>query len=169
MSDSWNLPWEGGCLCGSIRFLVSAPPLLTLACHCTWCQKRSASAFSSVISLPGSGFEITRGEPEAGWSPSEHRHFFCPRCRNWLFLSVSGMGIINLRATMLDEHRWFAPYIEIFAANKLPWVSTGARHSFAGMPDAQAFESSMQSFACDGPRPTPAVLTQAAGDKKEGP
>jgi hypothetical protein len=33
MSD-WKLPWEGGCLCGEIRFRVGAPPLLTMACHC---------------------------------------------------------------------------------------------------------------------------------------
>lgn len=155
MPDNWKLPWEGGCLCGSIRFLVSAPPLLTLACHCSWCQKRSASVFSPVISLPGHGFAITRGQPEAGWTPSEHRHFFCPRCKNWLYLSVSGMDVINFRATMLDEHRWFTPYLEIFAENKLPWVSTLARHSFSGMPDAGTFASLMQSFALDGPRPAP--------------
>jgi hypothetical protein len=154
MSD-WRLPWAGGCLCGGIRFRVSAPPVLTLVCHCAWCQKRSASAFSSVVCLPDSGFEITQGEPEAGWTPSEHRHFFCPRCKNWMFLPVSGAGIVNLRATMLDEHRWFVPYVEIFAANRFRWATTGARHSFAGMPEPSAFESLMRSFARDGVRPAP--------------
>ena len=27
MSD-WNLPWEGGCRCGQVRFRISQPPLL---------------------------------------------------------------------------------------------------------------------------------------------
>jgi hypothetical protein len=129
--------------------------MLTLICHCAWCQKRSASAFSSVISLPAAGLEITRGEPEAGWSPSEHRHFFCRRCRNWLFLPVSGTGIVNLRATVLDDSSWFAPHVEIFAGNRFPWVCVHARHSFAGMPAPQEFEALMRSFASDGPRPAP--------------
>lgn len=155
MLDGWKLPWEGGCICGGIRFRISAAPLMTLVCHCSWCQKRSTSAFSSVISLPSSGFEVTEGKPEAGWTLSDHQHFFCPRCKNWMFLPVSGTDIINLRATMLDDYRWFAPYIEIFAANKLPWVSTDARHSFAGLPESSEWELLMQSFGHDGPRPAP--------------
>jgi hypothetical protein len=103
-------------------------------------------------SLPASGFEITHGEPEAGWTPSEHRHFFCRRCSNWLFLRVHGTDIINLRTAMLDDPSWFVPYVEIFAANKFPWVSVRARHSFAGLPGPPVFESLMESFAHDGPR-----------------
>ena len=36
-----NLPLEGGCRCGQVRLKISAPPLLTMACHCTGCQKMS--------------------------------------------------------------------------------------------------------------------------------
>jgi hypothetical protein len=57
MSD-WKLPWEGGCLCGEIRFRVSAPPLLTMACHCRGCQKLSASAYSLTIAVPSEGFAV---------------------------------------------------------------------------------------------------------------
>ena len=31
--DDWKLPWEGGCRCGEVRFRVTAPPLLSAACH----------------------------------------------------------------------------------------------------------------------------------------
>ena len=153
MSDDWKLPWEGGCLCGSIRFQVSAAPTLTLACHCAWCQKRSGSAFSSILCVPGRGFTLLSGEPEAGWSHSGNPHFFCPQCRNWLFLRIPGPDIVNLRASMLDDRRWFAPYVEIFAGHKLPWVSTGAPHSFPGMPQEHEFETLAQSFGREGPRP----------------
>jgi hypothetical protein len=61
MSD-WKLPRDGGCLCGAVRFRISAPPLLKMACHCTGCQKLSASAYSLTIAIPTAGFEITRGE-----------------------------------------------------------------------------------------------------------
>jgi hypothetical protein len=153
MSDDWKLPWMGGCLCGNVRFHIHSPPLLTMVCHCTWCQKRSASAFSSIITVPSIGFEITSGEPEISWSASEHSHYFCPRCKNWMFLRIAGADLVNLRATMLDDHCWFAPYVEIFAGNKAPWVSTAAPHSFADMPGDEDFEALITSFADNGPRP----------------
>ncbi|TMJ34620.1 MAG: aldehyde-activating protein, partial [Alphaproteobacteria bacterium] len=53
--SEWKLPWEGGCLCGRIRFRITAPPLLTMACHCSGCQKLSASAYSLTIAVPSQG------------------------------------------------------------------------------------------------------------------
>ncbi len=32
---------KGPCLCGAVRFEVSAPPRTVLACHCTQCRKQS--------------------------------------------------------------------------------------------------------------------------------
>ena len=40
---------EGGCRCGRVRLRVEAPPLITMACHCTGCQRMSASAFSLTV------------------------------------------------------------------------------------------------------------------------
>ena len=39
---------EGGCVCGAVRFRVKAQPQAGLVCHCTWCQRRSGSAFAFV-------------------------------------------------------------------------------------------------------------------------
>ena len=58
--DDWKLPWEGGCRCGEVRIRVTAPPILTGACHCTGCQKMTASAFSLTVTVPADGFEVTR-------------------------------------------------------------------------------------------------------------
>ena len=64
--DEWKLPWEGGCRCGAVRIRVTKPPLLAMACHCTGCQRMSASAFSLTLTLPADGFAVTRGEPVIG-------------------------------------------------------------------------------------------------------
>src|SRR5215216_3410770 len=106
----WQLPWHGGCLCGGIRFCVSAPPLLTMACHCTGCQKLSASAYSLTIAVPSEGFAVTRGEPVAGGLHSSHKQLYCPHCKNWMFTHPHGMDFfVNVRAMMLDEHNWYVP------------------------------------------------------------
>ena len=33
-----NLPWDGGCRCGRVRFQITQPPLITSACHCAYCK-----------------------------------------------------------------------------------------------------------------------------------
>ena len=76
--NDWKLPWDGGCLCGVVRFRVSAPPLLTMACHCTGCQKLSASAYSLIIAVPSDGFAVTRGELVTGGLHGPHRQLYCP-------------------------------------------------------------------------------------------
>ena len=119
--NDWKLPWEGGCLCGGIRFRVSAPPLLTMACHCTGCQKLSASAYSLTIAVPSDGFAVTRGEPVVGGLHGPHKQLYCPHCKNWMFTHPHGLDFfVNVRATMLDEHHWYAPFVEVFTSEKLP-------------------------------------------------
>lgn len=72
MSD-WKLPWDGGCLCGGVRFRINAAPLLTMACHCTGCQKLSASAHSLSIAVPREGFAVTKGQLVTGGLHGAHR------------------------------------------------------------------------------------------------
>jgi hypothetical protein len=39
----------GGCLCNSITYALTGPPIVRVLCHCTDCQKFSGSAFSSSL------------------------------------------------------------------------------------------------------------------------
>lgn len=71
-----TLPMEGGCRCGQIRLRISAPPILTMACHCTGCQKMSASAFSCSAAIPSDGFEVIQGEPVIGGLHGDDIHHY---------------------------------------------------------------------------------------------
>ena len=44
----------------------TAPPLLTMACHCTGCQRMTGSAFSLSAAFPSDGFTVTQGDPVIG-------------------------------------------------------------------------------------------------------
>jgi hypothetical protein len=149
--NDWKLPWDGGCLCGGIRFRVSAPPILTMACHCTGCQKLSASAFSLTIVVPSAGFEIVKGEPVVGGMHGIHRQLYCPHCKNWMFTHPQGLDfMVNVRATMLDDHTWYEPFVEVYTAEKLPWARTGAQHSFSGQPDLAGYQPLVDAFVHQG-------------------
>ena len=155
MADEWKLPWEGGCRCGELRVRVTKPPLLTGACHCTGCQKMTASAYSLTVTVPADGFEVTKGEPILGGlrGPVSHHHH-CPRCLSWVFTRAEGFDwFVNLRASALDDHAWFEPFIELWTDEKLPWASTAARRSYGTMPDMAEFQASMDAHAAEGARP----------------
>ncbi|PST21984.1 GFA family protein [Mesorhizobium plurifarium] len=143
-----ELPWHGGCRCGQVRIKVSAPPLVTMACHCTGCQRMTGSAFSLSAAIPSEGFEVTCGEPVIGGLRGATRHYFCPHCMSWMFTRPEGMDwFVNLRATMLDDAGWYRPFIETWTSEKLPWASTSAVHSYAALPPLEDYEQLLADYA----------------------
>lgn len=144
-----NLPIEGGCRCGQVRLRISAQPILTMACHCTGCQKMSASAYSLSAAIPADGFEVIQGEPVIGGlhGPDAH-HYHCPHCKSWMFTRPEGMDwFVNLRPTMLDDVQWFSPFIETYTSERLPWAATPAVHSYEKFPPFEDYEGLVKEFA----------------------
>lgn len=135
-----KLPWDGGCRCGRVRLQVTKPPMLTMACHCLGCQVMSSSAFSLSLALPGDGLVLTQGETVIGGLHGEPaHHHFCDWCKTWMFTRMESIGIVNLRPTMLDDHRAFVPFLETQTAEKLPWATTPARRSFERFPAMEEY------------------------------
>ena len=142
------LPWTGGCRCGQVRFAITVAPMLTMACHCTGCQKMSASAFSLSIAVPIAGFAVTEGEPVIGGLHNpDLRHNFCPRCMTWMFTQPKGAPFVNVRATLLDDTDGFTPFMETYTSEKLPWATTPAAHRFPKFPAMEDFGALMKAYA----------------------
>jgi hypothetical protein len=144
----WNLPMEGQCRCSAVRLKVAAPPLVTMACHCTGCQRMSSSAYSLSAAIPAEGFSVIAGEPVIGGLHGATRHYFCPHCMSWMFTRPEGMDwFVNLRPTMLDDPSWFEPFIETYTSEKLPWARTPAVHSYETVPGLEEFPALLKEFA----------------------
>jgi hypothetical protein len=62
-------------------------------------------------------------------------------------------SMVNVRATMLDDHRWFVPFVETSTAEALPWARTGATHSFPNIPAPGTWGPIVAEFARVGARP----------------
>lgn len=139
---------EGACRCGRVRFTVEGEPLVTMACHCTGCQRMTASAFSLSSLYPAARFAVTAGEPVIGGLHGATRHYFCGYCLSWLFTRPEGMDdLVNVRATMLDDAYDYRPFIETFTREKLPWATTGAPHSFEGFPPMERYPALLEAFS----------------------
>ncbi|UWQ82674.1 GFA family protein [Leisingera caerulea] len=137
--DTFQLQIEGACLCGQVQVRVTAPPLLTLACHCRDCQKLCASAYSLTAMFPAEAFAVT-GELVTGGRRTERRqHNFCPKCLNFLFSRIQGAeSRVNLRTTVFDNPAWSEPFVELMTEEKLSWSHVPATHSFARFPETAA-------------------------------
>jgi hypothetical protein len=115
---------EGGCICGSVRFRVSAPALEVVHCHCTICRRSSGAPFVTWATFAISAFALTSGAPaERRSSPSAIRSF-CPRCGTQLtFREIARPSWIDVTVGSFDRPEDLQPDHHIFTANQLPWMS----------------------------------------------
>jgi hypothetical protein len=114
----------GGCLCGAVRFSVTAPLGGLMFCHCKRCQRRTGTAFGvAAIAAPGS-VSVTAGAdelrtyvPEAG-RPKQ----FCGRCGSQLFATdPAGGDVAFVRFGTLDEPPDLPVLGHQFVAYAAPW------------------------------------------------
>jgi hypothetical protein len=114
----------------------------------------TAGAFSLTLTIPAADFVVTAGNPVIGGLHGLSRHFFCPYCMSWMFTRPEGLDeLVNLRPSMLDDHGWFVPLIEIWTREKLPWAVTSAIHSFVTQPEFHEYAPPVEEFARHGARP----------------
>ncbi|MEJ1996546.1 MAG: GFA family protein [Maritimibacter sp.] len=90
----------GSCLCGDIRYTVTAAPEGAAACHCSQCRKQSGHYWAAAW-VPLSGNEIT-GTPAWYQASDTARRGFCPRCGSSLFWQKLGGEVIDFSLGSVD-------------------------------------------------------------------
>ena len=139
---------EGRCRCNGVRFMLAGAPLITMACHCTGCQRMTGGAFSLSTLYPSEALTITAGEPVLGGMRGATRHYFCPDCMSWLFTRPEGLDeYVNVRSPMLTDAPAHRPFMEAWTRERLPWGSTGALRSFETVPPPESIADLLADFA----------------------
>jgi hypothetical protein len=114
----------GGCVCGSVRYEVSAPFVSANYCHCTRCQRRSGTAASAnALCAPGS-LRITSGEELVRcWRPEQgFEKCFCGECGSALFSrNPKDSSQIALRLGTIDGDPGIRPQKRQFVAYAAVW------------------------------------------------
>jgi hypothetical protein len=74
--------YEGGCLCGNIRFTAAGPALKPHTCSCKLCQRHSGALTLLWAEFPSTSVQWTGpGGIPATWRSSEwSSRAFCPIC-----------------------------------------------------------------------------------------
>lgn len=94
---------EGGCLCGKVRYRITAPLADILVCHCRQCRRMSGHLFAATAA-PREGFELTEDAGLAWYQSSEKsRRGFCRVCGSSLFFDHGPDEPMGVSAGSLDE------------------------------------------------------------------
>ncbi len=119
---------EGGCLCGTMRYRVTGDPLRAYICHCTFCQRRTGSAFAFIhwygeenVELMGDG--LTTYEHPVDDTNRWFRLHFCNRCGTTVMGTIERRpGIRLIMIGTLDDPNWFEPQRHIWTRSALHWM-----------------------------------------------
>jgi hypothetical protein len=99
-------------MCGLVRFKAVGEPLRITICHCTWCQRRTGTAFGTEVVFNTDQVEVS------GRGITRHRHIsdesgrwldveFCSRCgTNLGFMLEAAPGLRTLPAGAFDDLQW---------------------------------------------------------------
>jgi hypothetical protein len=114
----------GGCLCGSVRFELSEPPLSASYCHCTRCQRRTGTAASANARVAPGSVRILEGEQlvRAYEPPDGALKEFCSACGGALWSRDRASGeIAGVRLGAFDEDPGVRPQWHQYVAYAAAW------------------------------------------------
>jgi hypothetical protein len=120
---------DGSCLCGAISIEAEADPEKTVVCHCTDCQKGTASAFRVSVPVPGDTFKM-QGQPATyvrttAESGNPRAQAFCPACGSPIYATSTGDGpqpMYMLRVGILRQRDQFVPKRQIWCRSARAWT-----------------------------------------------
>ena len=123
MSEQTGYSVPGGCLCGAVRFELTAPPLVAGYCHCTRCQRRTGTAVSAGAAVEPASFRFLSGEDQVrGWQPPDGMEkCFCGICGAHLFSRAPDRSRISIRMSAFDSDPGVRPGYRQFVAYAASW------------------------------------------------
>lgn len=116
--------FEGGCLCGQVRFEVRGPTLWCAHCHCRMCQKAHGAGHVTWVGAKEADFAITEGAQELVWyrSSPEARRGFCRACGSSIFfVSTRWPGEMHITRANFDGDIDRAPQVNVFCDSHVDW------------------------------------------------
>lgn len=115
----------GGCLCGAVRYEISAPSISTGYCHCRICQKFTGSAMSTWTAFPASAVSFPDLEPKYFASSPIAERGFCPECGSSLcyrLIQPKKAAYLVIFTSSLDDPAPHAPMAHSGIESQLPWI-----------------------------------------------
>ncbi|HEY6641981.1 GFA family protein [Povalibacter sp.] len=96
--------FEGGCLCGALRYRSTHPPLRGVICHCSMCRHHSGAPALAFVHFPVAAFAWQRGEVSWFRSSPYAERGFCAVCGSTIGMRESVLADrVQVCVGSLDE------------------------------------------------------------------
>ena len=116
---------EGGCYCGSVRYVAGGEPMMKAQCHCRECQYISGGAPNMFVLMPLDGFKYTKGSPKKFARSDLERPVtreFCADCGTHMVTRPQVVPAVVLKVGTLDDPTLFeGPKMAIYTVDKQPF------------------------------------------------
>ena len=113
--------YEGGCLCGAVRYAAKGSPINERICHCRLCQKAIGAAFNARLLFHDNEVNLT-GPVSTFHSSPELMRGFCRHCGTTVFSARKGVGVVGLTAGSLDDPSVFRQTMHIWISSRQVWM-----------------------------------------------
>ncbi len=116
--------YEGGCLCGAVRYEARGVARYLCFCHCASCRRAAGAAVVPWVTFARTQLRVTRGALAEYRSSAAVLRGFCAACGTSLtFINEARPQDIDLTVASLDEPQRLAPTMHVWVQDKLPWLS----------------------------------------------
>lgn len=123
------ISYEGGCLCGQVRYRITGPFHQFHLCHCSRCRRFSGTAHAANLFAGPNSLEWLQGEDNVRrFDLPEAKSFarcFCRRCGSMLPHHKQDHSGVIVPAGGLDKEPDLDPNDHIFYKDRAGWYDTG--------------------------------------------
>ena len=114
--------FQGGCLCGGLRYAAQARPLDAGYCHCRMCQQAYGALYGLFATFPAEAFRYTQVEPTYYQSSSWAKRGFCGSCGSPVEFCYIGIPRVGVLIGTLDHPKDWPPNLRHSGIeSKVPW------------------------------------------------
>ena len=113
------------CLCGAVRYELTAPFTMMAHCHCSMCRKHHGAAFATFVAGPLAAFRWLAGEERLDTyrSSEQGARSFCKTCGSVGPTLMHEIGFAACPAGNLEHDPGIRPQNHMFVASKAPWYT----------------------------------------------
>src|SRR5512143_3708883 len=115
--------WDGGCLCGAVRFRAAGAPKWVVWCHCQSCRRHSGAPAAVFVAFEEADVAVTEGAITKFNSSPGMQRGFCATCGSTLTCQGGPYpGELHIHEGALDAAGELAPTAHYFPEERLPWL-----------------------------------------------
>ncbi|HUG23372.1 GFA family protein [Piscinibacter sp.] len=120
-----ELVFDGGCLCGAVRYRAIGELLSSSVCHCRSCRRASGAPSVAWFVVRNTQFTVVSGQVSSFRSSPPALRSFCGQCGTPLtYQHDDNPGTVDITTATLDDPELVPPTHEIWLSHRISWAAS---------------------------------------------